>query len=128
MGEAPQRGAGRFVAVAVVLFLAAVALGRFLIDRNDLWPLFLLALPLVLVGLSFALGFVRALILVGFFACAVLAFRWILSWNAGGGWMLVLLSPVVALAALLAIRVVRALVTDRQGRAGAALPRDEKPD
>ncbi|MCA1819121.1 MAG: hypothetical protein LC620_03575, partial [Halobacteriales archaeon] len=71
-----QRGGGRLVAAVVAVFLVAVLMARLLIGRDELWRLFLLALPVLLVGLGLAFGFVRAVILVALFSATVLAFAW----------------------------------------------------
>lgn len=107
MAESKPRGSGRVVAVGVVVFLAAVFLGRLLWARGDLWKYFLIALPVVLLLLSLAVGFVRAVVLLAFFASTVLAVRWLAS--EGPGWPIILLVPVLALSLMLVLRVFSAM-------------------
>jgi hypothetical protein len=100
-------GVGRFVAAAALVFLVAVAMGRLLLAPGDLWKVFLVAVPVLLVVLGFLLGLVRAVLLVGLFASTLLSVRWIVMY--GLGWPVILLAPVVALAVFVAVRVAMAM-------------------
>jgi len=107
MAEGKPRGSGRVVGVGLVVFLLAVLMGRLLMAPGDLWKFFVIALPVLLILLSLVLGFVRAVALVAFFACTVLAVRWLVL--AGPGWPIILLVPVLALSLMLVLRVLAAL-------------------
>lgn len=111
-----RQPAGRVVGTGVALFLLAILLARFAIDRNQLWPILVVALPVALLVLSLLFGFLRGLALVLLFGCTVLAFRWVVQLQ-GAGWAVLLLGPVLLLATLLAVRVARALFLQRRRRA-----------
>lgn len=108
-------GVGGLVAIGALVFLAAVLMARLLLARGDLWKLFLLALPVVLVLLSLALGIPRALLLLGAFVAAVLGIRLVLEME-GAGWVILLLFPIVLLALMLGARVVRQLWRSRKSQ------------
>jgi len=106
MDVARRSSPGRTVAAAVAVFLVAVALARLLLARGDLWVLFVLALPVLLLGLGLAVGFVRGVVLVAFFAATVLGVRWILQ-VPQVGWVVVALTPALLLSVTVAVKAVR---------------------
>ncbi|HLF15841.1 MAG TPA: hypothetical protein VI796_00170 [Candidatus Thermoplasmatota archaeon] len=100
----------RLVASALLLFLLAIVLARLLIQ--DLWQLFLLALPVALLLFSLLLGVRLALLLSVLLAGGALALRAYLE-ATHSVWPALLLMPVVAFTLFLASRVVVAM---RDGR------------
>lgn len=102
--EPDGRRPTKLVLAAAGLFLLAVFLGRLLVAGGVAWALLALALPAVLFGLAAALGLRAAAVLTGLFVAGVLAVRWLLVQNPGG-WIALLLVPVVALTALVVGRV-----------------------
>lgn len=102
----------RFAALLVAAFLAAVVAARLLLAGGLGWTLFALALPVVLLVLWRLLGLVPAVLVVGFFAAATLAVRGLLT-TPRLGWGLLLVVPVLALSAYVALRVLLALRAPR---------------
>lgn len=97
-------GAGKFVLLSVGLFVLAIVAARVILDRTWGWGAALLAIPILVVAVRFAVGWVGAVVLVGFFASVVLFLRAILA-NPKVGPAIVLLIGAFALSALLAGRV-----------------------
>jgi hypothetical protein len=105
MAEQPDsRRPTKLVLAAVGLFLLAVVLGRLLVAGGAAWSLLALALPVVLIALGATVGWTAAVVLTAGFTFAVLATRWLVLDNPGG-WVALLLLPVVALTALIVGRV-----------------------
>jgi hypothetical protein len=94
----------KVVLVGVLVFIVAVILGRLLVAGGALWALFAIAVPVVIVILGRSVGWGAGLVLTVLFTVAVLGTRWLLQ-NNPGGWIALLLLPVVALTALLVGRV-----------------------
>jgi len=101
-----KASAGRTVAAAVGLFLLAILLARLLLSRGELWVWFVLALPLLLIGLGVTVGFVRGVVLVAFFAATVLGIRWVLQ-VPQVGWVVLALTPALLLSVVVAVKAVR---------------------
>lgn len=105
MAEDPAgRRPTKLVLAGVGLFVLAVVLGRLLVAGGAAWSLLALALPVVLIALGATVGWTAALVLTSGFTIAVLATRWFVLDNPGG-WVALLLLPVVALTALIVGRV-----------------------
>ncbi|MEK6976398.1 MAG: hypothetical protein AABY18_08665 [Candidatus Thermoplasmatota archaeon] len=102
--EAGGRRPTKLVLAGVGLFVLAVVLGRLLMTGGAAWVLLGLALPVVLIALGAAFGLRAALVLTVGFTVAVLVTRWFVRDNPGG-WVALLLLPVVALTALIVGRV-----------------------
>lgn len=105
MAEEPDgRRPTKLVLAAVGLFVLAVVLGRLLVAGGAAWTLLVFVLPVVLIALGATLGWKAAFVLTAGFTFAVLATRWLVLDNPGG-WVALLLLPVVALTGLIVGRV-----------------------
>lgn len=102
--EDGSRRPTKLVLAGVGLFILAVVLGRLLVAGGAAWSLLALALPVVLIALGATVGWMAAVVLTAGFTFAVLATRWLVLDNPGG-WVALLLLPVVALTALIVGRV-----------------------
>jgi apolipoprotein N-acyltransferase len=108
-----KKGVGRLVGAAAAVFVAGVLLARLLVSREGLWPVAVLAFPVVLVLLALAVGLARAVVLLVLFGCTVATFYWVVS-SSAAGWTALILGPVVAFASYLALRVALAMLADRR--------------
>lgn len=116
MDEAPDgRRPTRLVLAGAGLFLLAVFLARLLIAGGAAWVAFAACLPILLFVLTARAGFRFALLSTAIFALAVLALRWFLE-RAPGGWVVLVLLPVVAFTGLLVGRVLAQMRRDRLQR------------
>ncbi len=116
-GTAPDTASGTesggrpvgFALALVLLFAAAVVLGRLLVAGGALWILVLLAIPILLVLLGRAVGVPAAIVVLVVFVLVVLASRSLLS-DPRAGWVPFVLVPIAAIMTGLAVAVVRSLV------------------
>lgn len=127
---APGRRPTKVVLAGVGLFVLAVVLGRLLVAGGAAWVLFAFAVPVVLLVLGAAYGFAAALVATSVFAGLVLLARFVIQANPGG-WVALLLVPVVALTAYVVGRVLAQLrrrpegTPPREGAPGNGTAPDE---
>jgi hypothetical protein len=104
-----------FFGTLVALFVAAVAIGRFLLTGTpETLVVFAIACPLVIVALARFITLPGALVVTAVFVLVVLASRSILV-DPRAGWVPFLLVPVAALITAFAVSVVRALTLKSKG-------------
>ena len=83
-----------------------------IVNWSAMWKVFLVAVPVLLVVLGWAMGLARAILLVAFFAGTVLAARAIL--QSSGGWVVLVLVPALLVSVLITVRVVRVILAQRR--------------
>lgn len=118
--DAQARRPTKLVLAAVGLFVLGVVVGRLVVAGGAAWAVLLLALPVVLVVVGASLGFRAGVVLTALFLAVVFAARWFLQSNPGG-WVSLMLLPVVALTGYVVGKVLASL----RRRPAAPAPPDE---
>lgn len=110
---------GRTVAQVVLVFLLAVVIGRLMLERTGVGQgILFVAIPLAFILLMSLYGARTAAVLV----VVMLGVAWLIRAAlsiGGGGWIIVLMLPLVVAVLAMATHVVVTLVRDRRAQEGA---------